>query len=147
MAIEAGQLLIGVGHNETVSFSVSAPGINDPDKQLSDVQVIALKQRLRANGESIASKTLQGRVCARIALDLTTPDIDYGVLPDSNESLQEATEEIALVVARRAAHWAIGLANAIELPAAEWPEGHATPATFADALATVDAQLAEGRNI
>jgi hypothetical protein len=115
------------------SAKLSAPGVYDPDKQLNDEQVVALKKRFQDSPE------LVGQVAVHIV---------EGLLPDSELDAEdpwfESKDELDTFKAGVFRTWETGLGQLIELPGAEWPEGVTPPATFAEALKELDAQAAQG---
>lgn len=143
------------GATATITMTLAAPGIYDPEKQLSPHEVIVLKGRFKA--EDSAPDSLAGKVCAHIATLLMTSGFsEHATREDAQIALEDEDlqpligeggmfadeREFGKTVVGVAVGWYACLKMALELPEAEWPAGMSPPATFAEALKEIDAEEA-----
>lgn len=128
---------------------LSAPGVYDPEKQLSPDGIVALKNKLN-NDEPW--RELRSAVCTHIVMGMLADEWrqeqEEREQPatsgeEDTSYLCETAEDFARRVGELSAQWALGLQKAIALPGSEWPEGMTPPATYAEALKEVEARKAQ----
>ena len=133
------------GKTWSVNATLLPAGINDPEKQLSDDEIIAFKAKIQE-----ADPWLIGRIATHIVTKTRKEDYEHDVveakakgevvLPFIGENGEFPTpDSYAKWVGHLSVDWALCLREAVDLPGADWPEHRATAATFAEALKEVEA--------
>jgi hypothetical protein len=108
---------------------------NDSERQLTDDEVVALKEKLRGK---YLEAWLGNEGCAQIVvnrLDYRKKDLENGNLTPT---------QYAFEVATLTADWRLTLDEALSLPGAEWPEGMSPPAIFAVAMEELETSRSNG---
>lgn len=110
-------------------IALKPAGVYDAELQLTDEQVIEMKQRFRREPELI------GSVAVHI-VDRLLPPSEL----DGDDPWFESVEELEEFKTDTAIGWAELLEQVVVLPGSEWPEHVTPPATFALALEELETQ-------
>lgn len=135
-----------VGATEDKAIVISAPGVYDPEKQLSSAEIQLLKEKLQDHG-------VKARVCTHIVLSMVLEG--YEVIEEKDAAQQRETDiagypligengeyrdevEFAKCVGTLSCYWTSVLQDAVSLPGSEWPRDITPPSRFAEALKEVE---------